>query len=121
LQKNSQRNAVEIDMSVREFTAAPAAQDLGTEIDRRTGYDGFAAGKPEPVLSKSVLSSVESYFATMDDQPVTDLYELVLCQVEQPLLVCVLRQTNNNQSQTAQILGLNRGTLRKKLKKYGLL
>jgi Fis family transcriptional regulator, factor for inversion stimulation protein len=45
----------------------------------------------------------------------------VLCEVELPLLNCVLRHTAQNQSQTAQILGLNRGTLRKKMKKYGLL
>ena len=75
----------------------------------------------EPVLSHSVENAVDGYFDTMDDQPVTDLYELVLCQVEMPLLVCVLRQTGNNQSHAAQVLGLNRGTLRKKLKKYGLL
>jgi len=108
-------------MSVQEFTAAPAANDLNTDTENSSGYDGFVASKAEPVLSKSVQSSVEGYFVTMDDQPVTDLYELVLCQVEMPLLACVLRQTNNNQSQTAQILGLNRGTLRKKLKKYGML
>jgi len=38
-----------------------------------------------------------------------------------PLLTCVLRHTRQNQSLTAEILGLNRGTLRKKMKKYGML
>ncbi|MFT7132443.1 MAG: Fis family transcriptional regulator [Cyclobacteriaceae bacterium] len=75
----------------------------------------------QPVLSKSVEIAVENYFDTMDDQAVTDLYEMVLSEVEAPLLSCVLRHTGNNQSLTAQILGLNRGTLRKKLKKYGML
>jgi Fis family transcriptional regulator len=75
----------------------------------------------EPVLSKSVEIAVENYFDTMEDQAVTDLYEMVLSEVEAPLLSCVLRHTGNNQSQTALVLGLNRGTLRKKLKKYGML
>jgi Fis family transcriptional regulator len=75
----------------------------------------------QPVLSKSVEIAVENYFDTMDDQAVTDLYEMVLSEVEAPLLSCVLRHTGNNQSRTAQVLGLNRGTLRKKLKKYGML
>jgi len=75
----------------------------------------------QPVLSKSVEIAVENYFDTMDDQAVTDLYEMVMSEVEAPLLSCVLRHTGNNQSRTAQILGLNRGTLRKKLKKYGML
>jgi Fis family transcriptional regulator len=75
----------------------------------------------QPVLSKSVEIAVENYFNTMDDQAVTDLYEMVLSEVEAPLLSCVLRHTGNNQSRTAQVLGLNRGTLRKKLKKYGML
>ena len=75
----------------------------------------------QPVLSKSVEIAVENYFDTMDDQAVTDLYEMVLSEVEAPLLSCVLQRTGDNQSRTAQILGLNRGTLRKKLKKYGML
>ena len=74
-----------------------------------------------PKLAVSVREAVDSYFNTMDDQPVTELYELVLSEIEAPLLASVLRHTNNNQSRTAAILGLNRGTLRKKLKKYGML
>jgi Fis family transcriptional regulator len=75
----------------------------------------------QPLLGKSVEIAVENYFDAMDDQAVTDLYEMVLSEVEAPLLSCVLRRTGNNQSQTALVLGLNRGTLRKKLKKYGML
>ena len=74
-----------------------------------------------PTLGESVEFAVKGYVNTMDDQRVTDLYELVLSEVELPLLNCVLKMTENNQSQTALMLGLNRGTLRKKLKKYGML
>jgi Fis family transcriptional regulator len=57
----------------------------------------------------------------LDGQPTTDLYALVLQQVEMPLLLCTLRHTRDNQSKAAELLGLNRGTLRKKLKQYDLL
>jgi Fis family transcriptional regulator len=46
---------------------------------------------------------------------------MVLEEVEPPLLRAVLRHTRNNQSKAARMLGLSRGTLRKKLKQYGLL
>lgn len=72
-------------------------------------------------LADAVQEAVDRYISTMDDQPVTDLYELVLSEIEAPLLDYVLKHTDNNQSKTAVILGLNRGTLRKKLKKYGML
>jgi Fis family transcriptional regulator len=72
-------------------------------------------------ISTSVQESVDGYLNAMDDQQVTDLYEMVLAEVEVPLIKSVLGFTRNNQSRTAEILGLNRGTLRKKLRKYQLL
>ena len=64
---------------------------------------------------------VRQYFALLGDEIPTDLYELILKQVEEPLLSVVLEQTRGNQTKCAQILGLNRGTLRKKLKTYDLM
>ena len=90
-------------------------------MDDKTNIMSHDEMQTQPVLSQSVEIAVENYFDTMDDQAVTDLYEMVLSEVEAPLLSCVLRHTGNNQSQTALVLGLNRGTLRKKLKKYGML
>ena len=69
----------------------------------------------------AVRRAVEAYIADMEDQEITDLYELVLKEVEAPMLNSVLRHTGNNQSKTATMLGLSRGTLRKKLRKYRLL
>jgi Fis family transcriptional regulator len=77
--------------------------------------------RSEKSLAVSVEKAVKEYLKTMDDQQVTDLYELVIREIEAPLLESVLQHTGNNQSQTAIILGLNRGTLRKKLGKYRLL
>lgn len=64
---------------------------------------------------------VREYFKALGDEMPTDLYELILKEVELPLLTVVLEQTRGNQSKCAQILGLNRGTLRKKLKTYHLM
>ncbi|MDN3453696.1 MULTISPECIES: DNA-binding transcriptional regulator Fis [unclassified Psychrobacter] len=64
---------------------------------------------------------VRQYFAMLGDETPTDLYELILKQIEEPLLSVVLEKTRGNQTKCAQILGLNRGTLRKKLKTYDLM
>jgi len=64
---------------------------------------------------------VREYFEALDDEMPTDFYELILKEVELPLLTVVLEQTRGNQTKCAQILGLNRGTLRKKLKIYDLM
>jgi Fis family transcriptional regulator len=72
-------------------------------------------------LRDSVQKALESYFAQLDGQPVTEVYDLVLSEVEAPLLEVVMRYTKDNQTTASVLLGLNRGTLRKKLKQYGML
>lgn len=72
-------------------------------------------------LRDSVSIALNNYFAHLDGQDVTDVYEMVLSEVEAPLLEEVLKYTRNNQTKASILLGLNRGTLRKKLKQYGLL
>ena len=72
-------------------------------------------------LRDSVEQAVSNYFAQLDGQQVTDVYDMVLQEVEAPLLEVVMRYTRHNQTRASTVLGLNRGTLRKKLKRYGLL
>lgn len=72
-------------------------------------------------LSKCVTHAVEDYFAKLGEAEARDFYNLVMKEVEAPLLKVVMRETNQNQSAAAQVLGLNRGTLRKKLKEYDLM
>ncbi len=72
-------------------------------------------------LAEAVGTSIASYFDHLDGHQPTDLYAFVLKEIEPPLLVAVLNHTDHNQSQAAEILGLNRGTLRKKLKQYDLI
>jgi Fis family transcriptional regulator len=87
--------------------------------------DTDVSAAPADAESRSLRQHVEitvgTYFAQLDGQMVTDVYDMVLQEVEAPLLEAVLRYTGNNQTQASTVLGLNRGTLRKKLKRYGLL
>ncbi len=72
-------------------------------------------------LGTSVKESLQSYFAQLDGHPPANLYGMVLAEVEKPLIEMVLKMTNNNQSKAAIILGISRGTLRKKMAMYDLL
>lgn len=74
-----------------------------------------------PSLRDSVELAVNNYFQHLEGQEVTDVYEMVMSEVETPLLEVVMKYTRHNQTKAAQVLGVNRGTLRKKLKQYGLL
>lgn len=72
-------------------------------------------------LSGCVAQALDKYFSTLSGELPSNLYDMVLEQIELPLLRKIMDQTGNNQSRAAKILGLSRGTLRKKLKIYGLL
>ncbi|NQV69139.1 MAG: DNA-binding transcriptional regulator Fis [Pseudohongiella sp.] len=75
----------------------------------------------EHTLRSEVEKSLSRYFLNIENELVTDLHQLVMSEVEAPLLRAVMRHTGNNQSKASIMLGLNRGTLRTKLKQYGLL
>jgi Fis family transcriptional regulator, factor for inversion stimulation protein len=72
-------------------------------------------------LRDAVEQAMENYFRHLDGQMVTEVYDMVLSEIEAPMLEVVMKHTRHNQTRAAQLLGLNRGTLRKKLKRYGLL
>ena len=69
-------------------------------------------------LREAIDVFVRRYLDEMDGEMGNDFYNLVLSQVEEPLLTAVMEYTRNNQTRAAQMLGLNRGTLRKKLKQH---
>ncbi len=71
-------------------------------------------------LSHAVKHSIRRYLFELDGTQPNNMYELVLKQVEQPLFEAILEHTKGNQSRAAELLGLNRGTLRKKLRSYNL-
>ncbi len=75
----------------------------------------------QQTLRECVTYSLAEYFEKVDYENISNLYDLVLTEVEAPLLQTVMQHTRSNQSKASAMLGLNRGTLRKKLKKYGML
>jgi Fis family transcriptional regulator, factor for inversion stimulation protein len=72
-------------------------------------------------LREAVTASVRAYLAELDGQISTDVYQMVLAEIEAPLLEEIMAYTRNNQTKASIMLGLNRGTLRKKLKQYQLI
>jgi Fis family transcriptional regulator len=82
----------------------PAAQSVGRSIPLRSMTE----------------QALDSYFTNLNGHAPGHLYDLVLREVEEPLFRTVLDYAEGNQSRAAGILGINRGTLRKKLKTYGL-
>ncbi|AHK15067.1 MULTISPECIES: DNA-binding transcriptional regulator Fis [Thalassolituus] len=77
--------------------------------------------EPSHTLRDSVEKALQNYFDHLDGQPVVDIYDMVLSEVEAPLLETVMKYTRDNQTKASVVLGLNRGTLRKKLKQFGML
>lgn len=72
-------------------------------------------------LAECVTVSVRRYLMDLDGQLPDNLLQLVMEEVEGPLLREVMRWTDGNQCKAAQALGINRGTLRRRLVKYDLL
>ena len=71
-------------------------------------------------LSDVIEESLEDYFMHLDGQPPHAIYDMVLGCVEKPMLEFILHKVGGNQSKAAEMLGLNRNTLRKKMAQYDL-
>jgi Fis family transcriptional regulator len=71
-------------------------------------------------LANSVKLSLDQYFKDLDGEPPHALYDMVLSCIEKPLLEYTLQFASGNQSKAADILGLNRNTLRKKIQQYNI-
>jgi len=71
-------------------------------------------------LYESVMSAMDAYFLHLDGESSTDVYNMVISQVESALLASMLKHLNGNQSKVAKCLGMSRGTLLKKLTQYKL-
>jgi len=76
---------------------------------------------PAQNLRESVTIAVRHYLKDLDGQISADVYQMVLAEIEAPLLREIMAYTRNNQTKASIMLGLNRGTLRKKLKQYDLI
>lgn len=98
----------------RAETLHPAAEATPAAIDDSTDSQA-------PSLRDAVTASVRQYLDELDGQLSTDVYQMVLAEMEAPLLEEIMAYTRNNQTKASIMLGLNRGTLRKKLKQYQLI
>lgn len=76
------------------------------------------ADTTEMSLSEHVVETVKQYLKTVGDQDNLNLYQLIVEEVESPLFRTVMEMTRYNQSKAARVLGVSRGTLRTKLKRY---
>ncbi|MEE4250150.1 MAG: DNA-binding transcriptional regulator Fis [Alcanivoracaceae bacterium] len=101
-------------------SAARKFDSLDTQEQRKPELT-LAQADSRDTLRNCVRRSLNDFFRNLDGEDVSELYDTVLAEMEIPLLEKVLEYTRGNQTRAAEMLGLNRGTLRKKLKQYGLL
>ena len=71
-------------------------------------------------ICRSVEKSLEEYFRKLDGEQPHSIYDMVIANVERSLLTSVMHRAGGNQTQAADMLGLNRNTLRSKLSKYNI-
>ena len=71
-------------------------------------------------IGKTVEKSLDEYFRKLDGEQPHGIYDMVIANVERTLIASVMARTNGNQTQAADMLGMNRNTLRTKLTKYGI-
>jgi Fis family transcriptional regulator, factor for inversion stimulation protein len=72
-------------------------------------------------IEECVRKSLDGFFRELHGEPVHNVYEMVMKTVERPVLEVAMEQAGGNQSVAADILGINRNTLRKKLQLHGML
>ncbi|WP_048646155.1 nitrogen regulation protein NR(I) [Nitratireductor soli] len=121
-------NVRELENLVRRLAALYPQDEISAEVIeqelRATGSQrpGEAeAGVEDATLEQSVERHLQRYFSQFGEQlPPPGLYQRVLAEVEQPLLIAALTATGGNQLKAADLLGLNRNTLRKKIREYGV-
>lgn len=104
-------------MNTAEMLLAERNTEFASQVPVADKYEA----PQDQSLRDCVEKAVNNYFQHLDGQEVTDVYAMVLAEVEAPMLEVVMKYTRHNQTKAAHVLGLNRGTLRKKLKQYGLL
>jgi len=71
-------------------------------------------------IGKVVEKSLDEYFRRLDGEPPHGIYDMVIGNVERSLIASVMERVGGNQTQAADMLGMNRNTLRTKLSKYGI-
>jgi len=72
-------------------------------------------------MARHVRKTLKEYFKDLDgEEPCCDMYDMVMNCVEKPLLEMVLEHVGGNQTRAAEMLSINRNTLRKKMQQHGI-
>ena len=74
----------------------------------------------ENEIAACMRRSLNRYFKDLDGETPSEIYNMVVSAVEKPLLVYILDRAEGNQTRAADMLGINRNTLRKKMREHGL-
>ena len=89
-------------------------------MQHRKKYESRVEGSRENELSTTVRKVMRQYFKDLDGEKASGIYDMVVLAVEKPMLEVVMFQAQGNQTRAAELLGMNRNTLRKKLQQHGL-
>ncbi len=114
-------NVRELENLVRRLTVLYSEEVIGVDIIDSELVDGVQPAHPDGAESEGLAATIESYlqqyFAAHEDGlPAAGLYDRVLREIERPLIALTLRATRSNQLKAARVLGINRNTLRKKIR-----
>ncbi len=93
----------------------------GSGAQPRPGRAGALAPDVGETIEQCVLRNLEQYFADLDGAPPHALHDMVIAAVERPLLQFAVERCAGNQSAAADLLGINRNTLHRKLLQHGLI
>ncbi|MSO92732.1 MAG: nitrogen regulation protein NR(I) [Rhodospirillales bacterium] len=116
-------NVRELENLVSRFAALYAQEVIGPEaIDAELGHDSIDATEAKsPGLSLTIEQHLAAYFSAHGKElPAAGLFERVMREVERPLITLTLKATRGNQIKAAEVLGLNRNTLRKKIRELNI-
>src|SRR5438876_3510956 len=122
-------NVRELENLVRRLAALYSQDEISAEIieaELKTGErpvvpDGGALIPDDLSIGQAVEHFLQRYFASFaGDLPPSGLYQRILAEVEYPLVLASMTATRGNQIKAAELLGLNRNTLRKKIRELGV-
>ncbi|MFZ2102538.1 MAG: nitrogen regulation protein NR(I), partial [Oricola sp.] len=121
-------NVRELENLIRRLSALYPQEEItpeivAAELDAGEGSEHAAAGllTGDVTIAQAVEHTMQDYFRSFGEGlPPPGLYQRVLAELEQPLILATLAATRGNQIRAAEVLGLNRNTLRKKIKEHGL-
>jgi Fis family transcriptional regulator len=89
-------------------------------LQHRKKYESKSEASRENELTSTVRKVMRQYFKDLDGEKASGIYDMVVLAVEKPMLEVVMFQAQGNQTRAAELLGMNRNTLRKKLQQHGL-